>query len=314
MPVHVSPAPPVTHRRRRGRTRADQYLLDEVTGVLIAPLLCINALGGILVLAAWAYEFSTLQLALPLTGSMLVTALVGGVRIRAVTASLQQHRDAELQQVAEAVNAAEKSVIWTADELCQGARPPLPQEPGWEGNDSLSKVLELIGNLQVQGAASLLRVHDESRAAALVAMHQKLTRRQRSLIGQMLEHLTLLQQATEDAELLDQRFKNDHLATRLRRIVESVSVVLGVKSLPETRAPVPVATVLRGAKSEVVKYTRVQTASGDVGAVFALPAHVHPDVTHLLGALVRELGGEWGTCNDGACTWCCLPLPKENER
>ncbi|WP_331733706.1 ATP-binding protein (plasmid) [Streptomyces sp. NBC_00080] len=65
-----------------------------------------------------------------------------------------------------------------------------------------------------------------------------------------------------------------------------MSVVLGGRSLRETRAPVQVSTVLRGAKSEVVKYPRVLTVPGDVGAAFALPAQVHPEVAHLLAELI----------------------------
>lgn len=286
-----SPQPltrPAAHRRRRGRrrSRVDHYLLDEVASTLYAPLSCMTVLACVALVAAWALTFTVTQVAISLGGSLLITGLVGAIRVQAVAASLQAHREGELQIVAGAVQAAERSVIWTADELCRGARPALPNEPGFDGSDSLAKVLGQIGNLQVQGAYAMLRVHDESQAAVLVAMHQTLSRRQHGLIGEMLEHLTLLQNATEDAELLDRSFKIDHLATRLRRMVESISVVLGGRSLRETRAAVPVSTVVRGAKSEVVKYTRVQIASGDVGAAFALPAHVHPDVTHLLAELI----------------------------
>ncbi|MFJ4828746.1 ATP-binding protein [Streptomyces sp. NPDC088747] len=287
MSDRVPLARPVTHRRGRGRRiRTDRYLLDEVTGVLVAPLLCIAVLSGITVLAAWVYELSTSLLAICLGGSVFVTALVGALRVQAAAASLQRHRDAELRQIVEASSAAEKTLVWTAGELCRGVRPMLPPDPPRAGSDLLEKVFEVIGDVRVQGVASLLRVHDESQAAVVVAMHQTLTRRQHSLIDEMLGHLTSLQRATEDPELLDQSFKIDHLATRLRRMVESVSVVLGGTSLRETRTPVPVATVLRGAKSEVVKYTRVQTAAGEVGSAFALPAHVHPDVAHLLAELI----------------------------
>ncbi|MEU9190126.1 ATP-binding protein [Streptomyces sp. NPDC048484] len=287
MSNHVSTARPVTHRRDRGRRpRIDRYLLDEVSGVLVAPLLCLIVLGSGTICASWAYEFSTAQLAVTLGGSVLCTVLTGGIRVRAVAASLQQHRDTELQQIADAVNTAEDTAVFMADQICQGVRPPLPPEPQHTGNDMLAQVLAALDNLQVQGAHGMLRVHDESQAAVLVAMHQTLTRRQHLLIGEMLEHLSSLQMATEDPELLDHSFKIDHLAMRLRRMVESVSVVLGGKSLRETRAPVPVATVLRGAKSEVVRYTRVQTAAGEVGSAFALPAHVHPDVAHLLAELI----------------------------
>ncbi|MFF7451590.1 MULTISPECIES: ATP-binding protein [unclassified Streptomyces] len=237
-------------------------------------------------LITWMLTLTAAQVAGCLAGSLLVSVLVGHLRIVAVAAALHAAREAEWERVAEAAQAAEKSLLWTAEELCRGMRPPLPAEPGWEGSGSLIRVLELISNLQVQGAASLLRVHDESQAAVLVSMHHTLTRRQHALIGQMLEHLTQLQHATEDPVLLDHSFKIDHLATRLRRMVESVCVVLGGTSLRETRAPVPVSTVLRGAKSEVLRYARVSTAGGQVGSAYALPAHVHPDVTHLLAELI----------------------------
>ncbi|MFF4276154.1 ATP-binding protein [Streptomyces sp. NPDC001536] len=287
MPSPQPAARPANHRRRRGRrSRIDRYFLDEVAGALYAPLACVIVLTSVTILTAWAFNFALVQISIGLAGSVIVTVIVGGARVHAVAASLQANRDADFELISEAVAAAEKSVIWTAEELCRGKRPLLPKESHWEGSAPLTRVLELVSNLQVQGAASLLRVHDESQAAVLVTMHQTLTRRQHALIGEMLEHLTLLQKATDDAVLLDRSFKIDHLATRLRRMVESVSVVLGGKSLRETRAPVPVSTVLRGAKSETVKYPRVQTAGGDVGATFALPAHVHPDVTHLLAELI----------------------------
>ncbi|MER6789860.1 ATP-binding protein [Streptomyces sp. NPDC000658] len=62
---------------------------------------------------------------------------------------------------------------------------------------------------------------------------------------------------------------------------------------------------------------RIEVSDGVPGT----PNPKRPDPTEetgrgllLLGALVQERGGEWGTCNDGACTWCCLPVATENER
>ncbi|MEH0415923.1 sensor histidine kinase [Streptomyces sp. B21-083] len=287
MPDRVPSARTVTRHRRRGRRpRVDRYLLDEVGGVLVAPLVCVVGVWSVSVLAAWGFPFTFTQLAIALGGGVLVAVLVGVIRVQAVAASLQGHRDAELQRVAEAAHAAEQTMVWTADQLCRGARPPLPEDPQSAGGDMLDKVIELIGTLKTQGAGSLIRVHDESQAAVLVEMHRTLTRRQHSLIGEMLEHLSSLQNATEDPDLLDWSFKIDHLAMRLRRMVESVSVVLGSQYLRETRTPVKIDTVLRGTKSEVVRYPRVQIVASDVGDAFALPAHVHPDVAHLLAELI----------------------------
>lgn len=278
---------PTTHRRAHGRRpRVDRYLSGKVGSVLAAPLLCAAALQSVAVLTAWVYHLTLAQLSVALVGSVLVAALVGVIRAQMVAAALDRRRDGELQRVAEAVHAAEATMVWTAGELCQGKRPPLPPEPALAGGDAVERVVDLVADLKVQGAGALLRVHDESQAAVLVAMHRTLTRRQHALIDEMLEQLTGLQEATEDPVLLDRSFRIDHLATRLRRMVESVSVVLGGRSLRQTRAPVQVSTILRGAKSEVVKYPRVLTVPGDVGAAFALPAHVHPEVAHLLAELI----------------------------
>ncbi|MDH6221490.1 sensor histidine kinase [Streptomyces pseudovenezuelae] len=291
MPSLRPAARPADHRRRRRRSRLDRaridtYFLDEVAGVLFPPLACLSVLACTTVLTAWALDFTVVPIAVGLAGSVLVAVIVGNVRVRAVAVSLRRHRNTELQSVEEAVKAAEQSVVWTADGLCRGARPPLPPQADWPDDDQLHGLLGRVSNLQLQSAHSLLRVHDESQAAVLVTMQQKLARRQHVLIGEMLEHLTRQQQGTEDAELLDGSYKIDHLATRLRRMVESVSVVLNGEALRETRSPVVVSRLLRGAKSEVVKYPRVRTVDGDVGSAFALPAHVHPDVTHLLAELI----------------------------
>jgi anti-sigma regulatory factor (Ser/Thr protein kinase) len=33
----------------------------------------------------------------------------------------------------------------------------------------------------------------------------------------------------------------------------------------------------------------------------------------LIDTLVKDSGGDWGTCDDGAETWCCLPLPAQGQ-
>ncbi|MGH1554218.1 hypothetical protein ACRAWF_26595 [Streptomyces sp. L7] len=84
---------------------------------LFAPLACLTALACTTVLAAGAFDFTVVQIAIGLAGSVILAGLVGVIRVSAVAASLQRNRDAELQRIAEAVQAAEKSVIWTAEEL-----------------------------------------------------------------------------------------------------------------------------------------------------------------------------------------------------
>ncbi len=124
MPDRVPSACTVTrHRRRSRRPRVDRYILDEVGGVLVAPLVCIVGVWSVSVLAAWVFRFTFTQLSIALGGGVLVAVLVGVIRVQAVAASLQGHRDAEFQRVAEAAHAAEQTMVWTANELCRVPGP-----------------------------------------------------------------------------------------------------------------------------------------------------------------------------------------------
>ncbi|WST81332.1 ATP-binding protein [Streptomyces sp. NBC_01136] len=215
-------------------------------------------------------------------------ALVGAHRAKAAATVVQGAQAAELQKITGATNAVEKSVLWTADELCRGGRPSVPDSLPPTGGTGLAAEIEvLLGELQLQAVASLIRVHDESQSAVLLEMLRQLSRREHALVGRGLEALTELQALTDDPELLDKIYKIDHLVTRMRRLVES-KAVLGGESLRSVRRPVNVVTVLRGAVSEVVQFPRVAVAAGTVGAELALPGHVGPDLTHLLAELIEN--------------------------
>lgn len=145
----------------------------------------------------------------------------------------------------------------------------------------------MLGGLQAHVVASLIRVHDESQSVVLLEVLRGLAMREHGLVGKALAALTELEMLTDDPELLSKVFEIDHLVTRVRRQVESTAV-LGGRSLRSVRRPVPVATALRGAVSEVVQYPRVVVAAGSVGAELGLPGHVGPDLTHLVAELIEN--------------------------
>ncbi|MEU9734112.1 ATP-binding protein [Streptomyces sp. NPDC048002] len=205
----------------------------------------------------------------------------------AVSTAVEETKAAALSTVAEAAAAIEKSVQWSADELCRGGRPPLhnpqappPASPGSDINNVLSV-------LQGQAIASLIRVHDESQSVVLLEVLRRLAMREHALVGKALLALSKLEMLTDDPELLAKIFEIDHLVTRMRRQVESTAV-LGRQSLRSANRPVPVTTALRGAVSEVVQYPRVSVAAGSVGAELGLPGHVGPDLAHLLAELIEN--------------------------
>ncbi|MET9686303.1 sensor histidine kinase [Streptomyces coeruleorubidus] len=292
MPDSAFPARPAApgHRRRRP-PRIDTITLHRVRRAVALPVVLLAALLG----AAFAlWSMSAVGPGWLLTG--LVCGLAGvalvaarGVRTAAgvVQAAVEEAQAAALTAVAEAGAAVEKSVQWSTDELCRGGRPALPNMQTPPSASPTVEINKALSSLQAQAIASLIRVHDESQSVVLLEVLRRLAMREHALVGKALQALSQLEMLTDDPELLSKIFEIDHLVTRMRRQVESTAV-LGGQSLRSVRRPVPVATALRGAVSEVVQYPRVAVAAGSVGAELGLPGHVGPDLTHLLAELIEN--------------------------
>ncbi|MEN8654342.1 ATP-binding protein [Streptomyces sp. 21So2-11] len=286
--------PAVTGHRRRRPPQTDAFTVRCVRRAVVLPLLLLAALLGA-AFAAWSTAAlalgwllaSLVGLACGLIGVALVAARGVRTAAGAVQAAAEDRRATELTAVAGVAAAVEKSVQWSADELCRGARPPLPDMQMPQLARATAEIDKALSALQVQAIASLIRVHDESQSIVLLEVLRRLAMREHALVGKALEALSQLEMLTDDPELLSKIFEIDHLVTRMRRQVESTAV-LGGQSLRSVRRPVPVTTTLRGAISEVVQYPRVVVAAGSVGGELGLPGHVGPDLTHLLAELIEN--------------------------
>ncbi|MGV0734786.1 sensor histidine kinase [Mycobacterium syngnathidarum] len=114
-------------------------------------------------------------------------------------------------------------------------------------------------------------------------MFETLSRRSRSLVDQQLSLIDQLERNEDDPERLESLFRLDHLAARMRRNGANLLVLSGSKLAREHSRPVPLATVINAAASEVEDYTRVVTASvADVEIVGAAAG----DLIHLLAELL----------------------------
>ncbi|MEU6405465.1 ATP-binding protein [Streptomyces sp. NPDC046985] len=281
----------VTHGRSRPpRDEFDQLALAKVRAAVAVGVLS-TALPLAASLVAWLAGLPLAWLLGGLAVCLAGTGLMSWHRVqtaaRALAAAGVKKRAAEWQAALDAAAAVEKSVQWSADELCRGARPPLPDSRTSQSAGPAAEIGKALSALQVQAVASLIRVHDESQSVVLLEVLRRLAVREHALVGKALEALTRLEKLTDDPELLSTIFEIDHLVTRMRRQVESTAV-LGGQSLRSVRRPVPVTTALRGAVSEVVQYPRVTVAAGSVGAELGLPGHVGPDLTHLLAELIEN--------------------------
>ncbi|MCT7350748.1 ATP-binding protein [Streptomyces sp. 15-116A] len=290
MPDSAFSARPAATGHRRRRPPINAFTLHRVHRAVALPLVLLAALLGT-AFTLWSVSavgpgWLLAGLICGLAGVATMAARGARTAAGAIQTAAEEAQATALAAIAGAAAAIEKSVQWSADELCRGGRPPLPdlQAPPASPDAEIDKALSA---LQVRAVASLIRVHDESQSVVLLEVLRRLAMREHALVGKALEALSQLEMLTDDPELLAKIFEIDHLVTRMRRQVESTAV-LGGQSLRSVRRPVPVKSVLRGAVSEVVQYPRVAVAAGSVGAELGLPGHVGPDLTHLLAELIEN--------------------------
>ncbi|WP_253851679.1 sensor histidine kinase KdpD, partial [Mycobacterium sp. 1423905.2] len=92
-----------------------------------------------------------------------------------------------------------------------------------------------------------------------------------------------LERNEEDPERLDNLFRLDHLAARLRRNSANLLVLAGAQITRDQREPVPLSTVINAAVSEVEDYRRVQIGGIADCTVIGAAAGA---VIHLLAELI----------------------------
>ena len=112
-----------------------------------------------------------------------------------------------------------------------------------------------------------------------------LARRNQSLLDRQIEFIDHLETHEEDPDQLDNLFKLDHLATRMRRNAESLLVLAGAEPPRRRGRPVPVVDVVRVAIGEVEDFSRVHLIALDDATI---AGNVAVDLAHLLSELMEN--------------------------
>ncbi|GLY01337.1 nitrate- and nitrite sensing domain-containing protein [Actinoplanes sp. NBRC 101535] len=112
-----------------------------------------------------------------------------------------------------------------------------------------------------------------------------IARRSQTLLHRQLSLLDKMERRETEPRELEDLYRVDHLATRMRRHAEDLVILAGAAPGRGWRNPVPVIDVIRGAISEVEEYKRV-----DIRAVTssALLGRAVGDVIHLLAELIEN--------------------------
>ena len=120
---------------------------------------------------------------------------------------------------------------------------------------------------------------------SIAEMFVNVARRDHILLNRQLAFLDELERSEEDANVLANLFRLDHLATRMRRNSESLLVLAGIDSGRRVRQPMPVSDVVRTASSEIELYDRVRL---NLEADPLILGHNALNAAHLIAELLEN--------------------------
>ncbi|HTV11221.1 MAG TPA: ATP-binding protein [Acidimicrobiales bacterium] len=112
-----------------------------------------------------------------------------------------------------------------------------------------------------------------------------LGRRNQNLVTRQLEYLSEIELKEADPESLEELFRLDHLATRMRRNAESLLILAGSGPARQWNQAVPAMDVARAASAEVEDYKRLRLHHFDAALVAGATT---TDLVHILAELIEN--------------------------
>ncbi|MFJ2782422.1 nitrate- and nitrite sensing domain-containing protein [Kitasatospora sp. NPDC087315] len=216
-----------------------------------------------------AIVLAALVLAGVLTGYVARSMILGMRTLRNAALEIADHR---LPDLVEKLSKTDPDRVDTSV-------TPIPLH----GKDEIGEVARAFDQVHRQAVA--LAAEQALLRGNVNAIFTNLSRRSQSLIQRQLALITDLENNEADPDQLENLFKLDHLATRMRRNGENLLVLAGEEAGRRWNTPVPLVDVLRAAASEVEQYERVELAgipeTEVVGAAVT-------DLVHLLAELLEN--------------------------
>ncbi|CAL9413146.1 nitrate- and nitrite sensing domain-containing protein [Streptomyces sp. enrichment culture] len=219
-----------------------------------------------------------------ITGAVVVIALLAafilaGMVARQMSRSMRQLRNA-------AFGIAEQRLPMLVDQLSR-------TEPGRvdtrvapipiTSTDEIGEVARAFD--QVHREAVRLASEQALLRGNINAIFTNLSRRNQSLIEGQLTLLTDLENNEADPDQLENLFRLDHLATRMRRNGENLLVLAGEEPGRRWDQPVPLVDVIRAASSEVEQYERIELSGVPEAEIHGRAV---TDLVHLLAELLEN--------------------------
>ncbi|MCC3651508.1 MULTISPECIES: nitrate- and nitrite sensing domain-containing protein [Streptomyces] len=219
-----------------------------------------------------------------ITGVLVVLALLAafilaGMTARSMSRSMQRLRNA-------AFDVAEQRLPGLVDQLSRTdpGRVDTRVEPiPITSRDEIGEVARAFD--QVHREAVRLASEQALLRGNVNAIFTNLSRRNQGLIERQLTLITDLENNEADPDQLENLFKMDHLATRMRRNGENLLVLAGEEPGRRWNQPVPLIDVLRAAASEVEQYERIELSGVPETEIHGTAVS---DLVHLLAELLEN--------------------------
>ncbi|MFJ2376601.1 nitrate- and nitrite sensing domain-containing protein [Streptomyces sp. NPDC087769] len=211
--------------------------------------------------------------------ALLAAFVLAGLMARQMSRSMRRLRTA-------AFGIAEQRLPMLVDQLSR-AEPgrvdtrvqPIPIH----SHDEIGEVARAFD--QVHREAVRLAAEQAMLRGNVNAIFTNLSRRNQSLIEGQLTLITDLENNEADPDQLENLFRLDHLATRMRRNGENLLVLAGEEPGRRWNQPVPLVDVLRAAASEVESYERIELAGVPETEIHGQSV---TDLVHLLAELLEN--------------------------
>ncbi|MBF6070619.1 sensor histidine kinase [Nocardia farcinica] len=182
-----------------------------------------------------------------------------------------------------ALRVAESDLPHEVAQLRNGASPEdVPLEPmPIRSTEEIGQLARAIDD--IHGQALRLASDQAQMRSQVNDMFETLARRSKSLVDHQLSLIEAMEYDEKDPRLLENLFRLDHLAARMRRNGDNLLILAGTKQRRAKSAPVEIGDVLRAAISEVEDYERVKLGATPRGA---LKEPAASDLAHLFAELL----------------------------
>jgi signal transduction histidine kinase len=211
-------------------------------------------------------------------GSLLGALAIALLVVRSLVTPVRRLRAAALHAANEQLPETVRQVR-EGQEVDWRAVPPVPVQT----EEEIGQLARAFDDMHRQ--AVRLAVEQAELRKQVSEMFMTLSRRSQSLVEQQLSIIEDLESEEQNPRRLEDLFRIDHIATRLRRNGENLHVLAGGRPVRQGREPVPTRDLLRAATSEVKDYRRVAMGNAPRSSVQPEAA---ADVVHILAELLEN--------------------------